>query len=250
MEINFSGKRALVTGAGRGIGREIVRLLLSSGASVVAVSRTQANLDSLKNEFINFPLEIVCVDLSKWNETETALKPYSHSIDLLVNNAAYAHCIPLEEVTEEHMDIHWNLNVKAAVNVTRLVSNGMKERRYGAIVNNSSIAGLIGVANHLAYGASKAALDMVTKVTALELGHYNIRVNSVNPTVTWTEMAMAGWSDKVKRDTMMEKIPLKRFAEPIEVAQIIVYLLSDRASMLNGIMLPIDGGQSNTSCPI
>lgn len=88
MEINFDGKRALVTGAGRGIGREIVKILVGTGASVVALSRTQANLDSLKKEYPS--VECLCVDLSNWKETERALKPYAESIDLLVNNAAYA----------------------------------------------------------------------------------------------------------------------------------------------------------------
>ncbi|KAH9406450.1 PREDICTED: L-xylulose reductase-like [Rhagoletis zephyria] len=247
MEINFNGKKALVTGAGRGIGREIVKILLESGASVVALSRTQANLDSLKWEYPE--VECVCVDLSNWKETEKALRPYAESIDLLVNNAAYARCVPLEEVTEEMMDQHYAINVKGAVNVTRIVVEGMKKRKYGAIVNNSSIASLFGLVDHLAYGASKGALDTITKVLAAELGPFNIRVNSVNPTVTWTEMAMAGWSDEAKRTRMMDKIPLHRFAEPKEVAQTIVFLLSDKASMLSGVILPVDGGQTNTSCP-
>lgn len=142
-----------------------------------------------------------------------------------------------------------NFVLLGAVNVTRIVVEGMKKRKYGSIVNNSSIAALFGLVDHLAYGASKGALDTITKVLAAELGPFNIRVNSVNPTVTWTEMAMAGWSDEAKRTRMMDKIPLQRFAEPKEVAQAIVFLLSDKASMLSGVILPIDGGQTNTSCP-
>lgn len=237
----------IIIGAGRGIGRELVAQLLSAGALVVAVSRTQTNLDSLKQEFPT--VECVCVDLGNWKETEERLKPYAERIDLLVNNAAYAECVPLEEITEQMMDQHYNVNVKGVVNVTRTVVKGMKKRKSGAIVNNSSVAALFGIADHLAYGASKGALDTITKVLALELGPYNIRVNSVNPTVTWTEMAMVGWSDSTKQATMKEKIPLNRFAKPSEVAQTILFLLSDLASMISGVLLPVDGGQTNTSCP-
>ena len=140
----------MVTGAGRGIGREIVRLLVKCNASVVAVSRTQTNLDSLKKEYPS--IECVCVDLGNWAETEQKIKPYAEKIDYLVNNAAYAKCVPLEEITEEMLDLHFNINVKGIVNVTRIVVEGMKKRKYGAIVNNSSVAGLFGLANHLAYG--------------------------------------------------------------------------------------------------
>mgnify|MGYP000300626583 CR=1 FL=1 len=173
MDIDFTGKFAMVTGAGRGIGREVVELLLQCGASVIAVSRTAANLESLKRKHPT--VETVCVNLADWTAARAALEPYAARVDLLVNNAAYAECLPLEQVTEEHLDIHWNLNVKAVVNVTQLVIEAMKTRRAGTIVNNSSIAGLFGIASHLAYGASKAALDNITKVLALELGQYNIR---------------------------------------------------------------------------
>ena len=112
----------------------------------------------------------------------------------------------------------------------------------GAIVNLSSQAGLAALKDHLVYGAAKAAVDGLTRNMALEYGPHNIRTNSVNPTVTWTDMAKVGWSDPAVAADMVSKIPLGRFAEPPEVVDAIMFLLSDKSSMVNGITLPIDGG--------
>lgn len=242
---DFSGKTVLVTGAGRGIGKVIVDELIKSGASVIAVSKTQSNLDTIAAQYPS--VRCIQADLSDWSSTEAKLKPLANEVDCLVNNAGYAECFPFGGLTERSMDVHYDLNVKAAVNVSQCVCAGMKDRRWGAIVNVSSLAGLVSLDDHLAYGTSKAALDMVTKAMALELGKFNIRVNSVNPTVTATEMSLVGWSEESKKKKMLSKIPMGRFVEPIEVANAVLFLCSDAASMINGTLLPIDGGASNTS---
>ncbi|MCA8163644.1 SDR family oxidoreductase, partial [Burkholderia cepacia] len=112
----------------------------------------------------------------------------------------------------------------------------------GSIVNVSSQAALVGLPAHLGYCASKAAMDAITRVLCIELGPHGIRVNSVNPTVTLTPMAQFAWSDPEKRAPMLAAIPLGRFAEPDEVVEPILFLLSDAASMVSGVSLPIDGG--------
>lgn len=244
MNIDFKGKKALVTGAGRGIGKEIVRLLVQCNAQVVAVTKTQANLDELKVEFP--AIETVCLDVSNWNATKEALGRLN-DIELLVNNAAVAICEPIGQISEQSVDTQYNVNVKAVINVTQTLAEGMKKRKSGSIVNLSSMAGIVGLADHLVYGGTKAALDLMTKVMALELGPYNIRVNSVNPTVVWTEMAQVGWSDPEKARRMVSKIPLNRFIEPVEVARAVVYLLSDQSTMISGTILPIDGGATASS---
>ncbi|XP_063077280.1 L-xylulose reductase [Engraulis encrasicolus] len=240
MEITFAAKRALVTGAGKGIGRATVLALARCGAEVTAVTRTQADLESLVRECPS--VTPVCVDLSDWGATEAALKKVG-PVDLLVNNAACAMLQPFLEVTEEQFDMSFNINVKAALHVAQLVARGMKERGAGgSIVNVSSQASQSALRDHAVYCASKGALDMLTKVMAMELGPYQIRVNSINPTVVMTDMGRIGWSDPEKARGMTSRIPLGKFAEVDDVVNSILFLLSDKSAMTNGVILPIDGG--------
>ena len=239
MNINFAGKRALVTGAGGGIGRATALKLEQLGAEVKALSKTQANLDSLKAE--NPAITTVCVDIGNWEETRAAVKKYT-PIHLLVNNAGIAQLAPVLDATPEEFDKIFSVNVKAVMNVSQVVGKDLVERNSrGTIVNVSSQAALRALENHLVYCASKAALDSMTRNMALELGSKGIRVNSVNPTVTKTEMSLVGWSDKEKKDWMIKRIPQGKFAEIDDVVNAIVYLLSDSSEMVNGVALPVDG---------
>ncbi|CAL8380654.1 unnamed protein product [Gadus morhua 'NCC'] len=242
MEISFVGKRALVTGAGKGIGRATALALVRCGAEVTAVTRTRADLDSLVLECPS--IRPVCVDLADWDATDAALRDdVVGPIDLLVNNAACASLQPFLEVTPEEFDRSFSVNVKAVLHVSQLVARGMKSRgRGGAIVNVSSQASKCALKDHTVYCATKGALDMLTKVMALELGAHQIRVNSVNPTVVMTEMGRLGWSDPAKARTMTSRIPLGRFAEVEDVVNSVLFLLSDKSAMTNGVALPVDGG--------
>lgn len=240
MEITFTGKRALVTGAGKGIGRETVLALARCGAEVTAVTRTQTDLDSLILECPS--VRPVCVDLANWEATEAALKDVG-PVDLLVNNAACTSLQPFLDVSPEQFDMCFNINVKAVLHVSQVVARGMKARASGgSIVNISSQASQCALRDHAVYCATKGALDMLTKVMALELGPFQIRVNSVNPTVVMTEMGRIGWSDPEKAKGMMSRIPLGKFAEVDDVVNSILFLLSDKSAMTNGVMLPVDGG--------
>jgi NAD(P)-dependent dehydrogenase (short-subunit alcohol dehydrogenase family) len=135
------------------------------------------------------------------------------------------------------------VNVRAVLVMTQVIARGMIARgQGGAIVNLSSQASMVGIADHAAYCASKGALDQLTRVMALELGPHQIRVNAVNPTVTLTPMGEMAWGDPRKRDPMLAKIPLGRFAKPHHVAHAVAYLLSDAADMIHGVTLPVDGG--------
>lgn len=224
-----------------GIGRDLASKLVSLGANVIAVGQTESKLSSLKEE-LGAKLTPVSVNLANWNETETKLANMCKNVDFLVNNAGYGFTCPLEDLTEDELDKTLDVNLKAPINLIRLVAPGMKERKSGSIVNVSSVAGLVALDEHLAYGASKAGLDMVTKISAKELGPFNVRVNSVNPTVVWTQMGRYHWEESNRRATMTAKIPLGRFVELDEVIGPIIFLLSDTSSMVNGITLPIDGG--------
>lgn len=198
-------------------------------------------MDSLKQE-LGDTITPVCLDLANWRETSDKLKSFCDDVDFLINNAAFCVINTIDNQQEEDLNRILDVNVKAPINLIRLVSAGMKRRKFGSIVNVSSVAGIAALDLHCAYGSSKAALDMVTKVAAKELGPFNIRVNSVNPTVVWTQMGALGWNEPKKKETMIAKIPMGRFVEVSEVIEPILFLLSSRSSMINGIMMPIDGG--------
>ena len=119
----------------------------------------------------------------------------------------------------------------------------MIEQKYrGSIVNISSQAGMVALKDHVVYGASKGAVDQITRNHALELGPHGIRVNSINPTVVLTDMGRRGWSDPAKATDMLSKIPMGKFAEVEDIVHLIAYISSDKADMISGVILPIDGG--------
>eukprot|EP00092_Neocalanus_flemingeri_P032384 GFUD01035209.1.p1 GENE.GFUD01035209.1~~GFUD01035209.1.p1 ORF type:complete len:245 (-),score=77.03 GFUD01035209.1:73-807(-) len=240
METDFRGKRYLVTGVGAGIGRGVAKQLVQLGAEVWGVSRTKANLESLQEECP--AVQTVHLDLTDWEATKAALEPLP-AMDGLVNNAAVAVVAPFLEVKPEDFDLLFNANVKQVINVSQIVAKKMiSAGKPGSIVNVSSQASQAALADHTVYCGTKGALDMITKVAALELGPNNIRVNAVNPTVTMTAMGKVGWSDPAKAGPMLAKIPLGRFAEVEDVVNCILFLLSQKAGMVNGVTLPVDGG--------
>ncbi|XP_072932027.1 D-erythrulose reductase-like [Epargyreus clarus] len=240
MEISFKGKRILVTGAGQGIGRGIAIELWRAGANIVALSRTKSHLESLQSEYPS--IDIVHIDVADWEETRRVVDSLGH-FDALVNNAAIAICEPFLTCSPADFDKTFDINVKAVMNISQVVASKMvKNKTHGTIVNISSQASKAALKDHAIYSASKAALDALTRAMALELGPHGIRVNAVNPTVTMTAMAKVGWSDPDKASEMITKIPLGRFAEVSEVVNAVLFLLSDKSSMINGVELPIDGG--------
>jgi NAD(P)-dependent dehydrogenase (short-subunit alcohol dehydrogenase family) len=239
MDIRFDGKRILVTGAGKGIGREIAQLFAACGAQVVAVSRTQADLDSLAGQ-IN--CETITVDIGDAGQARSAAEQ-AGVVHMLVNNAGISIPESFLDTSADSFDQTMAVNVRGAMIMSQVVAKGMIERgQGGAIVNVSSQASQVSLTDHTAYCASKGALDQLTRVMALELGPHHIRVNAVNPTVTMTPMGEMAWGDPAKSAPMLAKIPLGRFADPIDVAYAVAYLLSERANMIHGVTLPVDGG--------
>jgi NAD(P)-dependent dehydrogenase (short-subunit alcohol dehydrogenase family) len=239
MEIRFDGKRALVTGAGKGIGREIALLLAGCGAEVIAISRTSDDLDSLKQEIGCVTLSADLADVSQARQMALRAGP----VDLLVNNAGISTPESFLDTSVEMFEYTMAVNVRAILVISQIVARNMIGRgQGGSIVNVSSQASMVALPDHAAYCASKGALDQLTRVMALELGSHRIRVNALNPTVTLTPMAAKAWDDPAKRAAMLAKIPLGRFAEPRDVAYAAAFLLSDRSEMIHGVTLPIDGG--------
>jgi NAD(P)-dependent dehydrogenase (short-subunit alcohol dehydrogenase family) len=233
---DFNGKRVLVTGAGKGIGRETAQLLTRFGAEVIALGRTAADLGYSDN-----PLMVDLADVDATRIAVTSVLP----IDLLVNCAGIVELESVLETRMETFDRTLAINTRAPLLVAQLVAQDLVRRgQPGAIVNVSSLAAKVATRDHLAYCASKAALDAITQVMALELGAHGIRVNSVNPIVTLTPMADKAWSDPAKSAPMLARVPLGRFAQPGEVAAAIAFLLSDDAAMIHGTTLTVDGGFS------
>ena len=238
-QIDFKNRRALVTGAGKGIGREIAVMLRRFNAQVVAVSRTEADLKALKEEI---GCETIVADLGDATDARR-MAEQAGDIDLLVNNAAIAILEPFLGTKISSWDATMNINLRAVLIVSQIVARGMIERGVpGSIVNVSSMSSFQALPDHAAYAASKAGLDQLSKVMAVELGPHGIRVNSINPTVVMTEMGKRAWSDPSKGGPMLARIPLQRFAECEDIASVVCFVLSDAAGMLNGLALRVDGG--------
>ncbi|XP_059005842.1 carbonyl reductase [NADPH] 2-like isoform X2 [Mustela lutreola] len=240
MRLNFSGGRALVTGAGKGIGRGTVKALHALGAAVIAVSRTNTDLVSLSEQCPG--IETVCVDLGDWEATERALGSVG-PVDLLVNNAATLQTQPFLEVTKDVFDRTFNVNLRSVVQVSQIVARGLIQRGVpGSIVNVSSMVAHVTFPNLAVYSSTKGAMTTLTKVMAAELGPYKIRVNSVNPTVVPTAMSQKVLTDPDFARKLKERHPLGKFAEMEDVVNSILFLLSDRSASTSGSGILVDAG--------
>jgi NAD(P)-dependent dehydrogenase (short-subunit alcohol dehydrogenase family) len=239
MDSNFNGKRALITGGGRGIGREIAVLLDSLGAKVVVIDRIEEDMEVLKQDIECETIRAELTDpVAAKKAAEQALP-----IDFLINCAGVVILEPFLDTTIENFNETVNVNVRAMMIVSQIVARNMIERKSGgAIVNISSVANILAFQDHTTYCISKAGVDQLTRCMALELGPHKIRTNAIAPVVTMTPLGRKAWSDPEKQAAMLSKIPLGRFNEPIDVANAVILLLSDQAEMLNGIIVPVDGG--------
>ena len=235
----LSGRRVLVTGAGKGIGRETVRRLVADGATVTALSRQRDDLASLAAET---GCDVIAVDLAQLEEAVAAVTA-APPFDGLVNNAGITSLEPVLTASMANFNAVMAINAAAPLRLAQVVAGDLVRRgKGGVIVNVSSTASSVGLPDHAAYCASKAALDAITRVLAVELGPHGIRTVGVNPTVTLTPMGQLAWSDPAKSGPMLGRIPLGRFCDPGDVAGVIGFLLSDDAAMLNGVSIVVDGG--------
>lgn len=243
-EFRLDGKRALVTGAGRGIGIAIAQAYAALGAEVTLCARTASEIEDVAEELRSAGLkaDTLQMDVTDVAEFEAAIaaRPAFH---VFVNNAGTNRPKPLSEVTEDDYDAVMGLNLKAAIFCARAVTRRMiAERVQGSVINMSSQMGHVGAANRTLYCASKWALEGFTKALAVELGAHRIRVNTICPTFIETPMTQPFFEDKAFRDMVVSKIKLGRLGRVEDVTGAAVLLASEASSLMTGSALMLDGG--------
>lgn len=246
--MNLNGKIALVTGASRGIGRQIALTLAGYGAAVIVNYNGSAEkAGAVVKEIIDNggAAEAVQCNVSDYDSAKELIdgivKKYGR-LDILVNNAGITRDNLIMKMSEEDFDAVLSTNLKGAFNCIKHVSRQMLKQRSGRIINISSVSGVIGNAGQANYCASKAGVIGLTKSVARELGSRGITVNAVAPGFIKTEMTDV-LPDSVK-ETMGEQIPLKRFGETTDVAETTAFLASDGAAYITGQVISVDGGMA------
>jgi NAD(P)-dependent dehydrogenase (short-subunit alcohol dehydrogenase family) len=256
MKLGLEGKIVLVTGGSKGIGLACARMFAHEGSRVAIASRSQDNLDTARQQLAGEGMKVLAVraDFSNPKDAQAAVATTEKElgpIDVLVNSAGAAKRRNLDAYDAEAWHEGMNAKYFPYVFAMDAVRPGMIERKRGAIVNIIGHGGKVARPIHLAGGAANAALMLVTSGWATALAPHGIRVNGINPSATLTdrfeggmkaEAALQGISeaDAVKRH--LAKIPLGRFATPEEVASVTVFLASDQASYVTGVVIPMDGG--------
>lgn len=239
-------KVAVVTGGSRGIGYATVEAFLKEGAKVVlCASRKETAdqaLEQLKETLPDAEVEGIWPKLSAFVEVKAAfdqvVAKYGR-IDILVNNAGMSDRIPFAQYTEETFDKVMDLNVKSVYNCSKAASDLMKEQGGGVILNTSSMVSIYGQPAGMAYPTSKFAVNGMTLSLARELGPFGIRVNAVAPGITYTDMMKAVPKEVI--DPMIAQIPLRRIGQPEDIANAFVFLASEKASYITGVVLSVDG---------
>jgi len=241
-------KTALVTGAGKGIGKACAIALAEAGANVIILSRTKNDLD--KVEKIIKKLKRKCTsyvcDVSNYDELKSVFHKIT-SLDIVVNNAGANRPEHFTKIKKEDMDYLVDLNIKAAFHVAQfgsLIMLKSKKRKSlgGSIINMSSQLGKVGAPKRSVYNMTKFGIEGLTRGMSLDLAKDNIRVNTVCPTFVETPMVQNFFKDKKFKKAMMDNIPLGRFATESDIATAVVYLASSASSMITGSSLIIDGG--------
>jgi len=243
--MNFSGKTALVTGSGSGIGRSIAMLLAESGANVVINDVSQKDADATAQEIQSLGRKSLSMtaSVSDRNDVQVMferIKSQFGGLDILVNNAGITRDGFLMKMTEDQWDQVMDVNLKGVFNCCQESARIMADKKYGKIVNIASASAQMGNIGQVNYAASKGGVISLTKTLAKELAQFNITVNAVAPGFIETPMT-AKVPDKVK-DHLINQIPLRRAGTPEDVAQAVCFLASDAAAYITGQVLSCNGG--------
>ena len=244
--MRLQDKVAVITGGSRGIGYATADKFLKEGAAVIITASTQASADRaaarLQEKYPQATVAGISPELASLASVQEAFRSvvetYGH-IDILVNNAGISESTPFPEYTELLFDKVMDLNVKGVFNATRAVVEHMAERGRGVILSTSSMVSISGQPSGVAYPASKFAVNGLTVSLARELGPKGIRVNAVAPGITETDMMKAVPREVI--DPLIARIPLRRLGQPEDIANAFLFLASDEAAYITGVVLSVDG---------
>lgn len=240
---SLDGKVALVTGSSRGLGAAIAEVLKDAGATVVGTSRTEESATEVSEHLGTLPVIMDVTDVSSVREGVDKAASEFGKLDILVNNAGSNIPQGIFEVDEESWDSVMSTNLKGSFFTAQAAARHMVDGEDGGrIINVGSQAGVVGIEERSAYGASKGGVTVLTKVLALELAEYNITVNTVAPTFIATELTRPTLEDPEWRERILSRIPLGRVGEVEDVASAVVYLASRAGAMVTGHTLMVDGG--------
>ncbi|HUQ18514.1 MAG TPA: 3-oxoacyl-[acyl-carrier-protein] reductase [Gemmatimonadaceae bacterium] len=242
MKIDLTGKVALVTGSTRGIGRTIAATLSECGARVAIVGREQEKSDAVARELGGESKAFACdvTNTGQVSELVSAVESQFGSLDILVNNAGLTRDNVVMRLKDDDWDTVLDANLRGPFAAIRAASRGMMKRRWGRIINITSVVGLIGNKGQANYAASKAGLIGLTKSVAKELASRNILVNAIAPGFIETEMTAAMTAEA--RSGLTGLIPLDRLGSPADVASAVAFLASDHAAYITGQVIVVDGG--------
>ena len=247
--ITLANQRALITGASRGLGAEIAAVFADAGADLVITGRDAAGLEATRQVVAKKGRRCLSVEADLRTVEgprlagEQALE-FLGTVDILVNNAGVVFVENLLESSLAHWEETQNVNLRAPFLLAQTVVPKMIEQRRGKLINISSLAGVLAPEGHGAYSASKAGLNLLTQAMAAEWARYNIQANAVAPTVILTTMGRQVWGDPRKGDPMKARIPSRRFGEPVEVADLVLFLASPASDFICGQVIRMDGGLS------
>ena len=244
--MRLNNKVAIITGGSRGIGFATAEKFLQEGATVILTASSQASADKavakLQEKYPDRTVAGIAPNLSDLESVRNAFREvidrFGH-VDILVNNAGVSESTPFQQYTEETFDKVMDLNVKGVFNASRAIVDHMAERGSGVILNTSSMVSITGQPSGFAYPASKFAVNGLSVSLARELGPKGIRVNAVAPGIIETDMMKAVPKEII--DPMIARVPLRRLGQPEDIANAFLFLASEEASYITGVILSVDG---------
>ncbi len=247
---SLAGRRALVTGASKGIGAEICAVFAEAGADIVAVARDAGGLAEVARavEAKGRRCLTIAADLADGDQTraaaDRALAEWG-TIDILVNNAAVALIEPALTASVADWDLTMAVNIRAPFILSQALAPAMIAQRWGKIINISSQTGVIAIDDHAAYATSKGGLNALTKSLCAEWARHNVQVNAICPTVVMTPMGKRAWGPPEKSGPMLAATPARRFGETVEIADMALYLAAPASGLVNGAIMMIEGGYTS-----